>query len=771
MRKASDDKQSRERGKVIPFHKDELSMLRSLLMSKELSEIEEILVRLDDPETRAREIARILPVAVAKRGISDKDLAAALGPTVEDILRTSVKRNPQALVDALFPVMGPAMRKSIAEFFRGMMQGLDRALQHGFSLRGLKWRLEALKTGKPFTEIVLLHSLVFRVEQVFLIHRETGLLLRQVKAESVVVEDPDTVAGMMTAIQDFVKDSFHTGETEGLENLRMGDLTVIVEQGPLAYLAAIVRGIPPSELQDTCKDALERVHLDLGEELEKFDGDPSAFAITIPRLEACLVDRYREEATKKPFSYARLLLLAALIPAAYWVFAEVRETLHWRTFIDNLRATKGIVVTSTGEKNGKYTITGLRDPLARDPQAVAVSSGIDSGRLSAKWESFYASDPEFVLSRAKQALSPPDTVTLTFDNGVLKAAGSAPFEWARDARMLSRVLVGVNDYRDRDLVITYDAEIARFREALVPPETVSLSFRNNTLVVGGLAPYKWAMEVRNLARLIPGVDRYDDGNLTVAYDEVLKKAQDVLAPPATVEFNIADGVLTARGRASTQWITEARRLAGLVPGVSEYKDAGVVELPLITLKALRKILNPPDTITMELSGGVLWVSGSAPHGWITETRARVGRIPGLDGYRERGLKDLDVERFQELTKLFERTVIHFERGSDRMVPGQDKVVSQVVSQAAELQKLAGDLKKRVSFRIIGHTDAMGNRDMNLSLSKSRADKIADILENHGIAHANIVVGGVGSLEPLSTTTSGQERALSRRVTFGLTFGD
>ena len=87
-----------------------------------------------------------------------------------------MRRDPHVLADALFPVMGPAIRKSITETLRGMLESFNEALDNSFSLRGLKWRVEAMRTGKPFAEIVLMHSLLYRVEQVFLIHRETGLV-------------------------------------------------------------------------------------------------------------------------------------------------------------------------------------------------------------------------------------------------------------------------------------------------------------------------------------------------------------------------------------------------------------------------------------------------------------------------------------------------------------------------------------------------------------------------------------------------------------------
>ena len=55
--------------------------------------------------------------------------------------------------------------------------------------RSLKWRFEAWRTGRPFAEIVLLKTLVYRVDQVFLIHKETGLLLQHVVADEVRAKD------------------------------------------------------------------------------------------------------------------------------------------------------------------------------------------------------------------------------------------------------------------------------------------------------------------------------------------------------------------------------------------------------------------------------------------------------------------------------------------------------------------------------------------------------------------------------------------------------
>jgi len=144
--------------------------------------------------------------------------------------------------------MGPAIRKAISSALSGMIESFNQTLSYSVSVRGLRWRLEALRTGKSFAEVVLMHTLLYRVEQVFLIHKKTGLLLQHVSAVPGAVQDADMVSGMLTAIQDFVHDSFSSRRSDELETLQVGDLTVWIEQGPLAILAGVIRGNAPSDV-------------------------------------------------------------------------------------------------------------------------------------------------------------------------------------------------------------------------------------------------------------------------------------------------------------------------------------------------------------------------------------------------------------------------------------------------------------------------------------------------------------------------------------------
>ena len=213
-----------KRRKTPPGNNHAYEELRHLIIAPEQEELADIQERLDDRARRTQDVSSVVAEAIIMRRDQrgDPALAQALAPTVQETLRESVRRDPHPLADALFPVMGPAIRKSISEALRGMLESFNQALEHSLSARGIQWRLEAFRTGKPFAEIVLMHSLLFRVEQVFLIHRHTGLVLNHVVARSVPTQDASMVAGMLSAIQQFVRDSFDSKKEESLDSLNVG---------------------------------------------------------------------------------------------------------------------------------------------------------------------------------------------------------------------------------------------------------------------------------------------------------------------------------------------------------------------------------------------------------------------------------------------------------------------------------------------------------------------------------------------------------------------
>lgn len=434
-----------------------MAELRSLLLGPAEAQINEIHARLADPQRQLKEVGRVLPAAIAVRSREDDELADALAPTITSAIETSVRKNPQPLVDAIFPVIGPAIRRAISAALSGMVQSLNQSLAHSFSAQGLKWRFEAWRTGKPFAEVALLHTLLYRVEQVFLIHKETGLLLQHVVAGQAAVQDADMVSGMLTAIQDFVHDSFSTGAGDQLETLQVGELTVWIEQGPLAILAGVIRGTAPQELRGVFQSTLEKIHLQYHDALADFAGDAAPFESARPLLEDCLESQYDSEQQQEASSRRKLIPLVAIasvviLALLLWGFFAWRSARRWDAYVERVKSEPGIVVTDAGRRQGKYFINGLRDPLARDPATLLPEAKVDPADVVSRWQPFQALSPEFVLARAQQLLEPPATVKLSLDDGALEAEGFASQQWVAETRSVVRFVPGISRFRDDKLL-------------------------------------------------------------------------------------------------------------------------------------------------------------------------------------------------------------------------------------------------------------------------------------------------------------------------------
>src|SRR5271156_1808256 len=79
----------------------QLAALRKVLLAQEREQLRKILHRLDDPATRAAELARILPEAIALRGADDQAFAETLAPVVRIALADPLKERPDLLVAAM----------------------------------------------------------------------------------------------------------------------------------------------------------------------------------------------------------------------------------------------------------------------------------------------------------------------------------------------------------------------------------------------------------------------------------------------------------------------------------------------------------------------------------------------------------------------------------------------------------------------------------------------------------------------------------------------
>jgi len=432
----------------------ELNRLRELLFQRELVIIGRLKDSLNDPRQNAKRVSEVVAEALLLRG-DDNRLNAALEPAVNAILKSSLNRHHSDFVGVLFPLMGPSIRKSIAETFRSMLESFSKSLEMSFSWKGLRWRMEALRAGKPFSEIVLLHTLAYRVEQLFFIHSETGLVLSHLSNEGVGAQDADMVSAMLTAIQDFVRDCFASGAEGDLESLHLGEFTVFIEKYAQAYLACVLRGTPPAGFREDLRATLETMLIEFAEPLESFSGDTAPFAGATRHLEPFLITRYQDEGKKLPWwTKALLLLMCLALVGGIGFFQYHAHELRQQHLahvslmqkgLDFLRNEPGLMLTHVSQAaDGPWEVMLLKDDLAMAPDEVLRAHGLQPHAFTFNVIPYISYDPSIVARRVEHAIEVPPTVTMHFSQGTLAFTGTAPLAWIAEVRDTARTLPGVS---------------------------------------------------------------------------------------------------------------------------------------------------------------------------------------------------------------------------------------------------------------------------------------------------------------------------------------
>ena len=475
-------------------HRDiELARLRSLLFGREIALLEKLRETLENPKDSTRMVSNVLAEAIQMRSGKDPHMRLALEPVIDNILKALLHKRRAEFAETLSPLMGPSIRKSITETFRSMLGSFSKSMEMAFSWKGLRWRLEAMRSGKSFSEIVMLHTLVYRVEQIFFIHSETGIALAHLANEGGDIQDADMVSAMLTAIQDFVRDCFARGDEGKLESLQLGEYTIFIEKTSLAYLACVVRGTPPGDFRTQLRAVLELLLVEYAEPLAEFSGNIGVFAGAARIMEPCLTECSIDADKKLPLwaKVVPVLVLVAIASGLGFLHYEKQGILQQKQLqeqvlklesqiftismqgaLDQLRAEPGLLVFHVAE-NAKepWQVSLLKDDLARSPQEVLREKNMATEGFVFKTIPYISYDTAIITKRVLAEITLPDSVTMDFDGkGTLSFKGNAPLAWIQQTREQAHVLHGI-DYVDmqgvRDPIMNRIAALALEVEGMV----------------------------------------------------------------------------------------------------------------------------------------------------------------------------------------------------------------------------------------------------------------------------------------------------------------
>lgn len=430
----------------------------------EIEEIREILFHSErDTQRKEQEETERRLTAIEQK-------VSPLGQAVQlpDVISAAATDNHEKLSKSLAPIIGPAISEAIVVAMRHFAESLEALITRATSINSLLWRVEAWRTGRPYSEIVLFRSFRYRVVATYLLDRDSGLLLRSKSNSPRFSEHGVSYAGMVAALRDFAADCFkaHSRNPDSAEILsfRYQEYSCITGSTKNYTLAILYHGEGGSAVTEILRSALAEIRDSPIQPMRGALPDLSAFEIFVPLLTRCLVSESKLEPASGAARWIRLAAAGSLLIAAIgWTIRhfvnERREReaafAEWRAGAEKR---KDLKVDQILHSDGQWRVALTRDPESKEAlPALPVSLG-DRVRLDVR-DGPVMSD-EMTALRAVKALDLPPEVRLSVEDGRLFLSGVASEAWGTRARTASPLIPGVSSVDSRGLI---SQERSRFK--------------------------------------------------------------------------------------------------------------------------------------------------------------------------------------------------------------------------------------------------------------------------------------------------------------------
>jgi hypothetical protein len=259
---------------------DSFELLRTLLFDEYRQQIAQMRHEVEQLQTL---------LDALDRQIQDEDaLIETITPVIAGAIRTNISESRDEMVDALYPIMGKLVQRSVTEAMRDLAQRIDQQMRRTLDVQSLWRRLRGRLRGISDVEMAMRDALPLKVEQIFLIHRETGLLLLHLAQSGEANDDSDIISGMLTAINEFTEDAFGRREEESLNQIQYGGRSILLEAAHFVYIAVVIDGFDSSDFRNRMRETMIAIEHRHASSLRHYDGDAARFDMSKASLATLL---------------------------------------------------------------------------------------------------------------------------------------------------------------------------------------------------------------------------------------------------------------------------------------------------------------------------------------------------------------------------------------------------------------------------------------------------------------------------------------------------
>lgn len=195
--------------------------------------------------------ARVTPIIDGKIENLREKFPEYFGRTITKTIKYQIKESQDEMVDALYPIMGKLVKKAIISEINKLSDRINESVQNTFSFKGVSEWFKKRVSGVNEGDMVLQDIFKPIIEEVFVIEKDSGLLLGNHSTGNIA--DKDMISGMLTAIKSFAEDAF-SKEGQDLENIKFETFQISLREFKSIYIAIAMSGVPDLEFKDKLTD-------------------------------------------------------------------------------------------------------------------------------------------------------------------------------------------------------------------------------------------------------------------------------------------------------------------------------------------------------------------------------------------------------------------------------------------------------------------------------------------------------------------------------------
>ena len=410
----------------------------------------------NDPESIGKAIAPEIALSIREQvTLKEGSVAEALGTEMGQAIKKQIETERDAMVDALYPVIGSTISKYMAEVVDSINQKVDSAL----SPKGIRRKIRAKIQGVSEAELILKESFPYSVRAIFLIHKDSGLVIRELQPDTSEPLESDLLAGMLTAIRSFANDCIAANSELG--EIDYDSFQILLETAGYCYLAVVVNGEPDRFFRDRMRTIFGQIVTKYSRVIEDYQGDPDTIPKSVqPLLEQLIVEEVIAKQAKSSH-------------ALYWLIAFVLGVIFipWGIFAYKSRVANRIEQAVAVELDANPELSVYR-----------LTPKVKKGQLLLKGRV-----PSLYLRNLAAIVTQPliSEKNLQLDNQIV--AVNVPVDPTVTAQEIARTTKLVNQ----------NSEV-----------TINTSYQNKTVVVDGLVLNpKIQKNLLDTFSVIPGVER------------------------------------------------------------------------------------------------------------------------------------------------------------------------------------------------------------------------------------------------------------------------